>query len=150
MPRDLHAIAQEAVQGFPELTKSPEAVEKEKNPPKMDEDRSSSMDATDEDDAIERYRAAAGSTSKRDELHPYTQSLSPKDVESCTRLEAETFPPHERCTREKVSLPCLFFLFCSITPLAALESSCYTFYCMRCLFHSLVQLVIWLSDRHER
>ncbi|KAK4544113.1 hypothetical protein LTR36_004611 [Oleoguttula mirabilis] len=100
MPRDLKAVAKEdGLQGAPQLTKSPEAVEGQLR--NMDEDRSTAMDATDEDDAVERYRAEAGSTSKRDELHPYTQSLSPKDVESCTRLEEEAFPPHERCTREK-------------------------------------------------
>ncbi|KAK5119565.1 hypothetical protein LTR85_007393 [Meristemomyces frigidus] len=98
MPRDLHAVAKEdTLQGLPQLTKSPEAVEN--SSANMDEDRSSAMDATDEDDAVERFQTA--STSKRDELHPYTQSLSPKDVDSCTRLEEEAFPPQERCTREK-------------------------------------------------
>jgi len=39
--------------------------------------------------------------SKRDDLHPYTQSLSINDIDSCTKLEEETFPPDERATREK-------------------------------------------------
>jgi len=39
--------------------------------------------------------------SKRDDLHPYTQSLSINDIDSCTKLEEETFPPNERATREK-------------------------------------------------
>jgi hypothetical protein len=48
---------------------------------------------------------------KRDELHPYCQTLKPSDVESCTRLEEEAFPPHERATREKVSLCHLLQLY---------------------------------------
>ena len=40
---------------------------------------------------------------KRDELHPYTQTLTLNDIESCVRLEEATFPPNERCSREKVS-----------------------------------------------
>jgi len=38
-----------------------------------------------------------------DHLHPFTQVLSISSVEDCVSLEAETFPPNERCTREKVS-----------------------------------------------
>ncbi|KAI9662841.1 MAG: hypothetical protein M1821_007888 [Bathelium mastoideum] len=34
-------------------------------------------------------------------LHPFTQSLTSKDVESCVRLEEATFPPEQRCSREK-------------------------------------------------
>lgn len=41
---------------------------------------------------------------KRDELHPYIQTLSLSDIDSCVRVEDETFPPQERCTREKVSI----------------------------------------------
>lgn len=37
-------------------------------------------------------------------LHPYTQQLTLADVESCYILEEATFPPQERCTREKVSV----------------------------------------------
>ena len=61
------------------------------------------MDADDEDSMFRdiMQRNTAG-TSKRDELHPYTQTLSLSDIESCIRLEEETFPPNERCTREKV------------------------------------------------
>jgi hypothetical protein len=38
-----------------------------------------------------------------DHLHPFTQVLSISCVEDCVSLEAEAFPPNERCTREKVS-----------------------------------------------
>lgn len=39
-----------------------------------------------------------------EKLHPYTQQLTVADVESCAILEELTFPPQERCTREKVSV----------------------------------------------
>ncbi|KAL8911519.1 MAG: hypothetical protein Q9171_003327 [Xanthocarpia ochracea] len=35
------------------------------------------------------------------DLHPYVQTLSLSDLESCVALENATFPEHERCTREK-------------------------------------------------
>lgn len=41
--------------------------------------------------------------SLRDQLHPYLRSLTLSDVDSCVKLEESTFPPQERCTREKVS-----------------------------------------------
>ncbi|KXL50462.1 hypothetical protein M433DRAFT_159475 [Acidomyces richmondensis BFW] len=89
MPRDLAALIKEdTLQGMPQLTKSPEAVD----------DRSPGMDATDEEGMLNSYQPVRTS---RDELHPYTQTLSISDVDSCTKLEEEAFPPHERCTREK-------------------------------------------------
>lgn len=53
---------------------------------------------------------------KRDVLHPYTQTLTLNDVESCVRLEEATFPAHERCSREKVSgdFPSCLFGGCSV------------------------------------
>jgi hypothetical protein len=42
--------------------------------------------------------------SKLDELHPYVQTLSLSDVESCVILENAAFPPNERASREKVSV----------------------------------------------
>lgn len=104
MPRDLTAVAKEdTLQGMPELTKSPEEVEDRPTPGEETGDRSAAMDAMDDDDDLEaRFAQQGKSNTKRDELHPYTQALSTSDVESCTRLEEECFPPNERCTREKV------------------------------------------------
>ena len=100
MPRDLAAIAKEdTLQGMSqlnreaEITKSPEEVE----------GHTGSIGATDPEEEDAMFRALAQRNEKRDELHPYTQSLNLSDVESCVRLEEETFPPNERCTREKVS-----------------------------------------------
>ena len=76
-----------------------------------DSDRSAAMDAIDPDsDGPDVFQP--GAMSKRDELHPYTQSLSVKDVESCFRLEEEAFPVEERASKEKVSL--FFSLLCSV------------------------------------
>lgn len=36
------------------------------------------------------------------DLHPYVQTLSLMNVDSCGALEMATFPEHERCSREKV------------------------------------------------
>lgn len=98
MPRDLSQEAaaatmkEDSIQGsMPPLTKSPEDMD-----PKM-----GVMTADDEDAMI---NALSERNEKRDELHPYTQTLNMSDVEACVRLEAETFPEHERATREKVSL----------------------------------------------
>ncbi len=41
--------------------------------------------------------------STKDEFHPYVQTLSIADLESCIALENAAFPEDERCSREKVS-----------------------------------------------
>ena len=101
MPTDLHAIAKEdTLHGMSTLTKSPEEV---------DEGRSFPLDDAADEEAM--MRSMPQPNDKRDELHPYTQALSISDVESCTKLEEVTFPPNERCTREKVSrLPLVIFV----------------------------------------
>lgn len=47
----------------------------------------------------------------KNDLHPYVQTLSLADLESCVALENAAFPEEERCSREKVREPtlCLFF-----------------------------------------
>ena len=45
----------------------------------------------------------ARSNEKLDQLHPYTQTLSLSDIESCVRLENAAFPPEYRASHEKVS-----------------------------------------------
>jgi hypothetical protein len=42
--------------------------------------------------------------SKRNEVHPYTQTLTLRDVDSCVVLEDLAFPPNERASRAKVSI----------------------------------------------
>ena len=43
--------------------------------------------------------------SEKDNLHPYVQTLSISNLESCVALENAIFPEQERCSREKVELP---------------------------------------------
>ncbi|KAK0352537.1 hypothetical protein LTR91_020881 [Friedmanniomyces endolithicus] len=106
MPRDLAALKEDTLQGMPQLTKTPEEVvddgDEDGRPP------SAPMDAQDEArmfrSLMKRHNTAGGGggmNSKRDEIHPYTQTLSLSDIESCILLEEATFPPEERCTREK-------------------------------------------------
>ena len=99
MPRYLskEAAAQKAVDSFeegPELTRSPDRL-----PPG---DLPGILGSEEEEEAA--IAALSQRNEKRDELHPYTQSLTLSDLESCVRVEEQTFPPQERCTREKVSL----------------------------------------------
>jgi hypothetical protein len=54
------------------------------------------------------------SSSKFDNLHPYTSILSVADVDQCVELEKSAFPENERCSREKVcSIPFSFMFFIS-------------------------------------
>ena len=100
MPRDLAALVKEdTLNGMPALTKSPDEFEDRSDAPTMD--REAPMDADEEESMMSEL--ASQRNEKRDELHPYTQSLTTGDIESCVRLEEATFPPQERCTREKVS-----------------------------------------------
>ena len=75
----------------PQITKSPEA--------QYDED--DLMDGAAGGGLFDQI--AGQRNEKRDYLHPYTQTLTLNDVESCVRLEDVAFPPNERCSREKVS-----------------------------------------------
>lgn len=93
MPRDLQneRAAEGAHEEMAPLTKSPDPVD-EQIPGGLE----------DEDQLI---NILSQTNEKRDKIHPYVQTLSLSDIESCILLEDETFPPQERCTREKVSLP---------------------------------------------
>lgn len=95
MPRDLSALANEStLSSMPGLSKSGQEEVNRETP--MD------ADAGDESESS-MITERSHTNEKRDELHPYTQTLNISDVESCTRLEEAAFPPQERCTREKVS-----------------------------------------------
>ena len=70
---------------------------------------------------------------RRDKLHPYVQTLSIADLDSCERLESSCFPEEERCTREKVRIS----TSTQRTVLEATNSGLYAFggrqSCGRCL-----------------
>lgn len=87
MPRDLSALANEGtLSDMSHLSASPERA----------------LDAESPDISNHSGIAVAHSNPQRDQINPYTQTLSLSDVESCVRLEEAAFPPHERATREKV------------------------------------------------
>ena len=50
-----------------------------------------------------------------DDLHPFTQVLSSSNVDACVKLEAEAFPPDQRCSKEKVSYFALFVVLVSVS-----------------------------------
>jgi len=43
-------------------------------------------------------------SNEKNDLHPYVQTLSRSNVDSCVALEDSVFPEHERCSKEKVGL----------------------------------------------
>jgi hypothetical protein len=100
MPRDLSALANDStLHNMSSLAKVPdEDYDYEKNMSEQDEDK---MMAT-----------LAQRSKPLDELHPYTQTLSLSDVESCVVLEDAAFPPNERASREKVRIPPLVTVPC--------------------------------------
>ena len=70
--------------------------------------------------SIEQILDGKANANKYGNLHPYVQTLSISDLESCVALENATFPEHERCSREKVDIRFLMFqapnqtLFCLV------------------------------------
>jgi hypothetical protein len=127
MPRDLEAIAKEDnLQGMPPITKSPDTLDEEDRPPR-------GMTLIDMEDEEAMINALSQRNEKRDELHPYTQTLKESDIESCVKLEEATFPENERCTREKVSQKSSTRLFLLPNEHFTVASWWYFGLCMRCL-----------------
>lgn len=96
MPRDLTELAKhDAISSMSPLdrTSKPDSNSEQQQQPD-DKPRQGTM-----------FAEQAQKNSKRDDLHPYTQTLTLNDVESCVILEEAAFPPQERATREKVSQP---------------------------------------------
>ncbi|EME79566.1 uncharacterized protein MYCFIDRAFT_199290 [Pseudocercospora fijiensis CIRAD86] len=94
MPRDLSRLVDhDTLSGMSGLSRAGDDDDEQ------DIERAGPVDAHDDDDSF--ITELSQRNEKRDELHPYTQTLSLSDVESCVRLEEATFPPQERCTREK-------------------------------------------------
>ena len=50
----------------------------------------------------QQMRSNRAKINQRNDMHPYVQTLSISDLESCVALENAVFPAEERCTREKV------------------------------------------------
>ena len=85
--------------------------------------------------------------SKKGNLHPYVQTLSVQDLESCVALENAAFPEQQRCSREKVN---------TLTPSCANElmvaktkhkCSCVT--CVKTIFSHTVHFVLLTHRRGD-
>lgn len=50
-----------------------------------------------------QLRSKGANITARNDLHPYVQTLSLADLDSCVALETAAFPEAERCSRENVS-----------------------------------------------
>ena len=98
MPRELFSPGPPSE---PDLTASPETQQ----PGLGALDGRSAASLFDSDDADEGELRISDSFRKSDQeknLHPYVQTLSLVDLESCVALENAAFPEYERCSREKV------------------------------------------------
>lgn len=67
-----------------------------------------SKNATGGDVAAVGVNAQEREIRTKNDLHPYVQTLSLADLESCVALENAAFPEEERCSREKVREPALY------------------------------------------
>lgn len=54
------------------------------------------------DTSRQLMRNYSAKADERKDLHPYVQTLSLSNLESCIALENVVFPEQERCSREKV------------------------------------------------
>lgn len=70
-----------------------------------------SKNATGGDVAVVGVNSQEREIRTKNDLHPYVQTLSLADLESCVALENAAFPEEERCSREKVSEPALYLFF---------------------------------------
>ena len=55
--------------------------------------------------SAQQLRTNRAKINDRNHLHPYVQTLSLSNLESCVALENAVFPEAERCSREKVGPP---------------------------------------------
>jgi len=81
------------------------------------------------DAGIRRPLDNRAKANENDNLHPYVQTLSISNLESCVALENAIFPEHERCSREKVDLLLVHTIVESLANLPQMQrasiSSCF-------------------------
>lgn len=73
--------------------------------PPLEKSPGNLTDAMDSASQNDKLAQAMSQDESKSRLHPFTQILTLKDVGSCLKLEEAAFPPHQRCSREKVSDP---------------------------------------------
>ncbi|MCJ1468131.1 hypothetical protein MMC07_006759 [Pseudocyphellaria aurata] len=99
MPREMFAF-QTDEDNSPTLTRSPESQSS------MTSSLGASIERPVRKDlqsltGLAQLRSKGANISARNDLHPYVQTLSLADVDSCVALENAAFPENERCSREK-------------------------------------------------
>jgi len=103
MPRDLETEAV-TLDGMAPLTKDATHETESEAEPSYGDDETYGMPGLSREYSGDLLMHDMQKESMRDQLHPYQRILTLSDVDSCVQLEEATFPPQERCTREKVSL----------------------------------------------
>lgn len=119
MPRDLF-FKQSDEESPLTLTRSPESQASNSMATGQDDPNDSALRRNELGLANPQLRSKGANISVRNDLHPYVQTLSLADVESCVALENATFPELERCSREKVSHLKFVFPSCPFSSAAAI------------------------------
>ena len=101
MPRDLFSSASPGMVASPE-SKTPKTDSEDENAKRDDDYNEFTIHRDERQLSIQMLRDSRAKSDERNELHPYVQTLSLSNLESCVSLEDAIFPPEERCTKEKV------------------------------------------------
>lgn len=110
MPRDLFSVQSDDDSPLT-LTTSPESQASMASSQGGFNDLPIDKDAQSLTPAPAQLRNKGANISARNDLHPYVQTLSLADVDSCVALENAAFPETERCSREKVSVRAFVSLY---------------------------------------
>ena len=107
MPRDLFSTSAE----LPDSTASPtnQVLETGSIPFQTVHNQFIIHRSASEDREVQLSRSMRNAEDENN-LHPYVQTLSLSDLDSCVALEEDAFPEHERCSREKVGMQCISIL----------------------------------------
>lgn len=126
MPRDFSLESEgQTLHGLAPLSRE---VHKSPNPnPDFPEDvplqqSPGPIEMDDPESPQDRLRKDMLDEDRRNELHPFVQTLSSSHVDSCVVVENAAFPENERCTREKVSAIFMVITVFRITIMAPLLS----------------------------
>ncbi|KAG8531685.1 uncharacterized protein KY384_003317 [Bacidia gigantensis] len=99
MPRDLN-LSSSPVVASPE-SKTPRPEDNEETALRDDNFKEFTIHRDERHLSMQLLREGRAKADGRNELHPYVQTLSFSNLESCIALEDAIFPPQERCTRDK-------------------------------------------------
>ena len=83
-------------------TRTPKPEESEETATREDSYREFTIHRDDREISMQFLREGRAKADERNDLHPYVQTLSFSNLESCLALENAIFPPQERCSRDRV------------------------------------------------